>query len=115
MPAIAAAAKPAGTASRQTNAASSPPVRSEPSRRGSRSGRCMPTVSISIAKPTSPRKEIVVSAGSTAPSTAGPTTIPAAISPIITGTKRVPTTPSSGPASPASTITVNVPKSICSR
>ena len=74
-------------------------------RRASRSGRCMPTVSISIAKPTSARNEIVGSVGSTTPSTSGPTRMPARISPTTTGTKLRPSSPSSGPPRPASTIT----------
>ncbi len=52
--------------------ASRPPLRSDAASRLSRSGRCIPTVSISIAKPISPRNEIVPLAGFTASSTAGP-------------------------------------------
>ena len=99
-----------GRRARRRSPASSPPLRSDAASRGSRSGRCIPTVSISIAKPISPRNAIVPLAGFTASSTAGPTRMPARISPITTGTNRRPATPSSGPPSPASTITISVPK-----
>jgi hypothetical protein len=107
-----AASRPAGTASTLTIAASSPPLLAADASRRSRSGRCMPTVSISIAKPTSPSFAIVTSAGCTVPSTAGPTRIPATISPTTTGTNLRVATPSSGPPRPASTISTSVPKLI---
>ncbi len=105
-----AASSPPGIASTHTIPASSPPLRSEAGSRLSRSGRCIPTVSISIAKPISPRNATVPFAGFTASSTAGPTITPARISPITTGTNQRPATPSSGPPSPASTITISVSK-----
>jgi hypothetical protein len=110
VPAMRAASKPAGIARTQTMPASSPPLLSAAVSRLSRSGKCMPTVSISIAKPISARNEIEPFAGLTASSTVGPTRMPARISPMTTGTKRRPAIPSSGPPRPASMITTSVPK-----
>ncbi len=72
-------------------------------------GAC-PTVSISIANPTSPRNAIVGSPGSTISRPVFPTSTPAAISPITTGTKRLSDSPSSGPPRPASAIASRMPK-----
>jgi hypothetical protein len=58
----------------------------------------------------SARKETIVFDGSTTSRTAGPARIPARISPITTGTKRRPRSPSSGPPRPARTIATSVPK-----
>src|ERR1039458_9507333 len=107
---MAAAPKPAGTASTPTITARIVPLRSEADSRGSRSGRCIPAVSMSIAKPTSPRNTIVWFVVSTAPSPVRPTIPPAMISPITAGTNQRLLRPSKGPPRPASTITTRVPK-----
>ena len=110
VPAADAAARPPTGASSSTAPAATAPLRREARSRRSRRGMCAPTVNISITKPMSPRNRTVGSAGSTASSPVRPTTTPATISPITTGTNTLRPAPSSGPARPASTIKASTPK-----
>ena len=84
-------------------------------RRRSRSGTCMPTVSISMAKPASARNDTVASSASMTSRPLRPRTTPARISPTTTGTNARRLAASSGPARPAATISARSPRLTWSR
>ena len=77
---------------------------------GWRIGTCIPAANISIAKPIEAMNAVVGSLGSTQPNPDFPTTSPATSSPTTTGTSTRSLDENSGPTSPASTITVRIPK-----
>jgi hypothetical protein len=79
-------------------------------RRRSRSGMCMPTVSISMAKPASAKNETVALSTWMTSRPLRPRMTPATISPTTTGTNARRLAASKGPARPAATISARSPR-----
>src|SRR4029078_5172532 len=75
----------------------------------SRSGRRVPTMNISIAKPTADRNSSGGAFWRTSRRPVWPITMPAAISPTTTGTASRVALDSSGPTRPAATMSVRIP------
>ena len=100
---------PSGAAIAATPAASAPAPRA-PRRRRSRSGTCMPTVSINMAKPTSAKNDTVALSEWMRSRPLRPRMTPATSSPTTTGTNARRLAAHSGPARPAATISASWPK-----